>query len=101
VAAAGDWFAVPRLGRVDDALGAALGAVRGAGGARARRRGMLAEWGSCVWRVRQQRRRVGAQEGLRRRQTRAKRRAGVAAGGTGDGEDAGTIGSLIGVIMHA
>jgi hypothetical protein len=46
MAAAGDWFAVPRLGRVDDAVGAALGAVRGAGGARARRRGMLARWRS-------------------------------------------------------
>lgn len=41
-AAAGDWFAVPRRGRVDDAVGATLGAVRGAGGARARRRGMVA-----------------------------------------------------------
>jgi hypothetical protein len=42
MAAAGDWFAVPRRGRVEEAVGAALGAVRGAGGGRARRRGMLA-----------------------------------------------------------
>jgi hypothetical protein len=41
-AEAGDWFAVPRRGRVDEAVGVALGAVRGAGGGRARRRGMLA-----------------------------------------------------------
>lgn len=39
-AAAGDWLAVPRRGRVEEAVGA-LGAVRGAaGGGRARRRGM-------------------------------------------------------------
>lgn len=41
-AAAGDWLAVPRRGRVEEAVGA-LEAVRGAGGARARRRGMFAE----------------------------------------------------------
>jgi hypothetical protein len=35
-AAAGSWFAVPRRGRVEDAVGAALGAVRGAAGARVR-----------------------------------------------------------------
>jgi hypothetical protein len=40
-AAAGDWFAVPRRGRVEEAVGA-LGAVRGAGAARDRRRGMIA-----------------------------------------------------------
>jgi len=39
-AAAGDWFAVPRRGRVDEAVGVALGVVRGAGGGRARRRGI-------------------------------------------------------------
>jgi hypothetical protein len=58
-AAAGDWFTVPRLGRVDDAVGAALGAVRGAGGARARRRGMLAQGSSWVWWARQQRQGAG------------------------------------------
>lgn len=40
-AAAGDWLAVPRRGRVEEAVGAALGAVRGAGAARDRRRGIL------------------------------------------------------------
>jgi hypothetical protein len=44
MADAGDWFAVPRRGRVEEAVWAALGAVRGAGGGRARRRGMLAWW---------------------------------------------------------
>jgi hypothetical protein len=39
-AAAGDWFTVPRRGRVEEAVGA-LGAVRGAGAARDRRRGMV------------------------------------------------------------
>lgn len=40
-AAAGDWFAVPRRGRVEEAVGVALEGVRGAGGARDRRRGMI------------------------------------------------------------
>ena len=46
-AAAGDWFAVPRRGRVEEAVGVALEGVRGAGGARDRRRGMIvaAYWG--------------------------------------------------------
>jgi hypothetical protein len=45
-AAAGDWFAVLRRGRVEEAAGA-LGAVRGAGAgaARDRRRGMIAYGG--------------------------------------------------------
>lgn len=48
-AVAGDWFAVPRRGRVEDAVGATLGAVRGAGAARDRRRGMFVdrEGGLC------------------------------------------------------
>ena len=40
-AAAGDWFAVPRRGRVEEAVGVALEGVRGAGAARDRRRGMI------------------------------------------------------------
>jgi hypothetical protein len=40
-AAAGDWLAVPRRGRVEEAVGVALEAVRGAGAARVRRRGMV------------------------------------------------------------
>ena len=41
-AAAGDWFAVPRRGRVEEAVGVALEGVVRAGGARERRRGMIA-----------------------------------------------------------
>jgi len=62
-AAAGDWLAVPRRGRVEEAVGA-LEAVRGAGGARARRRGMIAEERSA----RPAKAGEGSQEGLRRRQ---------------------------------
>ena len=40
-AAAGDWLAVPRRGRVEEAVGAALEVVREAGAARDRRRGMV------------------------------------------------------------
>jgi hypothetical protein len=49
VAVGASWrFAVPRRGRVEDAVGAALGGGLGAG--RARRRGMMAWWSSCqVW----------------------------------------------------
>lgn len=45
-ALAADWLlAVPRLGRVDEAVGATLEAVRGAAGAgRVRSRGMLGEY---------------------------------------------------------
>lgn len=68
MAAAGDWFAVPRRGRVDEAVGAALGAVRGAGGGRARSRGMLASW---TGRRRAAGRAAVQHEGMRRRQTRA------------------------------
>jgi hypothetical protein len=39
-AAAGDWFVVPRRGRVEEAVGAVLGA--GLGAARDRRRGIIA-----------------------------------------------------------
>jgi hypothetical protein len=42
-AAAGGWFAVLRRGRVDEAVGVALEAVREAGAARDRRRGMIVE----------------------------------------------------------
>ena len=41
-AAAGDWFAVLRRGRVEEAVGVVLGVVRGA--ARDRRRGMFDEY---------------------------------------------------------
>jgi hypothetical protein len=59
MAAAGDWFVVPRRGRVEDAVGVALGAVRGAGGGRARRRGMLVSCKSRRRRVRQETRAGG------------------------------------------
>jgi hypothetical protein len=76
-AEAGDWFAVPRRGRVEEAVGVALGAVRGAGGARARRRGMAENYrGDCRQGASGYGNKGGQYEGLRRRQTRAGR-AGV------------------------
>lgn len=76
-AAAGDWFAVPRRGRVDEAVGALL-AVRGA--ARARRRGMVVR---CRRRRRGQGGISGQHEGLRRRQMAGGGRQGCRARGTG------------------
>ena len=61
-ALAADWLlAVPRLGRVDEAVGATLGAVRGAAGAgRVRSRGML---GVCETAAGEERWAVGEQLG--------------------------------------
>lgn len=99
MAEAGDWFAVPRRGRVDEAVGVALGAVRGAGGGRARSRGMLV---SCTSRRRWAGRAAVEYEGLRRRQTRAKAFNSVQGCWGGwhrcSGVGGGAIGGMIGVM---